>query len=656
MKPKILIVDDDVDYLDAVSRLFELHDFSVLSASTVAKAFEAFENKWFHLAIIDVRLENPDNPNDISGLMLAREPRFIGIPKIIVTSWPTWQSAVNSLKSLESTSGPAPAVDYIAKDIGFNALVEGVRRVLNHNLQINWDLHINWQNCDKFSVVNWIDPDCESHLIVERTEEFEDLFRRLFFEKKLVKIERVVWQDKGRVALLVTTFDHNDLSDSFIVTCGDGKTIENESSRYRDFAPKATGSAGTSLHASVKVNHFAANAYVLAGAAMDNLQSLSELYLTGQPNSFYAALEDLFNNTLICWGGNSLILKKKPTLNEVYLQRLGLNEETLSVSNLSDKFQALAAELRRINLEVAFSLDQMFLRYGSESFIYPDPLKIVSDCRKSPESTLFIRTPGRCTGNNILTDFNNRTWITDFGYGGLAPSYWNHLQIEAEIRFDWTVKNSVQNLHEMEQVLVRERFSKFNLQDFETALRKPARAILIIRKLVQPTVGKDHIPYHIGILFHALSRITSFRPAEAISMSKSELVRAGHALLSISIIGEFLLKNNTFFESTNVKAEIRIDISNREVWLGSKRLKLQPQSFEILCILYNRPNQLCSRAEFIEHVFKENFEEDNESQINRLNSAIFRLRQQIEDDPNNPQYIVTESKSGYRLNLPRRRI
>jgi len=85
------------------------------------------------------------------------------------------------------------------------------------------------------------------------------------------------------------------------------------------------------------------------------------------------------------------------------------------------------------------------------------------------------------------------------------------------------------------------------------------------------------------------------------------------------------------------------------VWVDARRVPLRGQSYDLLCYLYERPNQLCARREIIEHVFKEKDDEKDESQVSRLNTAIGRLRAKLEPDPDRPRYLITEPGAGYRL-------
>jgi hypothetical protein len=145
-----------------------------------------------------------------------------------------------------------------------------------------------------------------------------------------------------------------------------------------------------------------------------------------------------------------------------------------------------------------------------------------------------MNTPGTLSDDNILADGNGRTWLTDFGDAGLAPLLWNYVTLEAAIRFDWVQPNNLQALHQMEQCLLVSAFSKLDTRDIELPLHRPLRAIQVIRRLASGMVGNDMMPYHLGILFHAASRLVSFNPA--FQLTSKELMRLAHVLIAAAMI------------------------------------------------------------------------------------------------------------------------
>ena len=96
---------------------------------------------------------------------------------------------------------------------------------------------------------------------------------------------------------------------------------------------------------------------------------------------------------------------------------------------------------------------------------------------------------------------------------------------------------------------------------------------------------------------------------------------------------------------------LQIDQANRIVLVDGRRVSLSRQSYDLLCYLYEHAHQLCARREIVEQVFGFAYDEMDESQRSRLNTAMSRLRERIEDDPRQPRYLRTEPSGGYRLVL-----
>jgi DNA-binding response OmpR family regulator len=99
-----------------------------------------------------------------------------------------------------------------------------------------------------------------------------------------------------------------------------------------------------------------------------------------------------------------------------------------------------------------------------------------------------------------------------------------------------------------------------------------------------------------------------------------------------------------------------IDAANNEVRVHGKRIPLRGQGFDLLLYLFLHARQVCKRSDIARQVFQvNNYDElpndEKDLEINRMNAAIRRLREKIEDDPNDPLYILTEEGVGYRLML-----
>ena len=82
-------------------------------------------------------------------------------------------------------------------------------------------------------------------------------------------------------------------------------------------------------------------------------------------------------------------------------------------------------------------------------------------------------------------------------------------------------------------------------------------------------------------------------------------------------------------------------------------VRLQEQPFRILGFLLLRPGEVVSREELRNRLWPEGtFVEFDGS----LNTALMKLRAVLNDDPENPRFIETVPKFGYRLVMPVRQL
>lgn len=91
--------------------------------------------------------------------------------------------------------------------------------------------------------------------------------------------------------------------------------------------------------------------------------------------------------------------------------------------------------------------------------------------------------------------------------------------------------------------------------------------------------------------------------------------------------------------------DITIDIAKHKVTVGDKEVSLTPIEFEILKLLASHPGRVFSTDEIFEKVWNEKIYEAN----NTVMVHIRRLREKIEYDSKNPQFILTVWGVGYKI-------
>src|SRR5499426_1452761 len=89
-----------------------------------------------------------------------------------------------------------------------------------------------------------------------------------------------------------------------------------------------------------------------------------------------------------------------------------------------------------------------------------------------------------------------------------------------------------------------------------------------------------------------------------------------------------------------------VDVEARELRDGATRIRLQNQPFEILRALIERPGDVVTRDELRDRLWPGGTFVDFE---HSLNTAIKRLRAALGDDADNPRFIETLPRRGYRF-------
>lgn len=91
--------------------------------------------------------------------------------------------------------------------------------------------------------------------------------------------------------------------------------------------------------------------------------------------------------------------------------------------------------------------------------------------------------------------------------------------------------------------------------------------------------------------------------------------------------------------------DLEMNLTEHKVMVRSKQVELSPKEFKILAMLMSAPNKVFSREELLEQVWGLDFYGDTKT----VDVHIRWLREKIEKDPSNPQYVQTVRGFGYRL-------
>ena len=101
-------------------------------------------------------------------------------------------------------------------------------------------------------------------------------------------------------------------------------------------------------------------------------------------------------------------------------------------------------------------------------------------------------------------------------------------------------------------------------------------------------------------------------------------------------------------EKKNQSVSVRglsVDYNTRKVLINDKEISLTGKEFDILFMLISNPGRVYTKEEIFEKVWVDTF-----GDMSTITVHVRKLREKIEYDPSNPQYIETVWGVGYRFN------
>lgn len=115
---------------------------------------------------------------------------------------------------------------------------------------------------------------------------------------------------------------------------------------------------------------------------------------------------------------------------------------------------------------------------------------------------------------------------------------------------------------------------------------------------------------------------------------------------------ELVARINTIFRRIKMNenkseltgGDIRVELNSMKVFKGDEEISLTPKELEILIFFLKNKGKVLSRNEILDYVWGKNYF----GEVKTVDVHIRRLREKIEDDSSNPQYIETVWGYGYR--------
>jgi hypothetical protein len=368
------------------------------------------------------------------------------------------------------------------------------------------------------------------------------------------------------------------------------------------------------------------------------------------------AIEYLYQTSLGEWyKERHTFLNQDESLHDFYEAWLKESHPALSDRQWQQKAETICKQSARIGLgqlEYAAQTLTFHPAEGEETARYVNPITCLNDKRLGGQT--FVQwgmTHGRVNLETVLADPNGRSYPIDFSQTGRGPLLHDFVSLETAVKLNLAAWD-LYGRYRLEQTLagLTSLSDEPDLGSLPEKIRPIAAIIRRIRQLAAELTGCSLDAYLTGLYFQAANHLAAYQPD--VHYPRQSLVTYVHALLAAAICCQKL--NDPPGQQANLPDEaaqtLWIDKTNKAVWVEGMPIDLTIQDFQILAYLYEHANQLCEREAIITQGLGEEVDEYYQEE-SRLNSAMSRLRQKIEPNPQNPKYLITVRGRGYKLTL-----
>lgn len=436
---RILLVEDMENIYGPIQRWLADDGYEVFVATTFNAAMDAITGQHFHLAIVDVRLEDDDPEND-DGLTLLYEIEQRGLneimPCIVLTAY---DSVNNVLVALQEHH----AARFIQKTTGYRQkLLDAVADLFEKRIKINFDLGYD-VNSDALIAeiaadVNWsmsAKPELEW-----LAAQVQDLFGRLFYAARRVHITKLTPGLTGSAIIRVQPTWRYGLGQSYVAKIGRRDKVEIEAQRFEEYVSRFLPQ---NMIAQVKdtayTRQLGALLYTFAENDTVPLREFDEYYAEKPAVEIINSLQNLFDNTCRYWyDAPDRAIEDLPDL---YYKAFRLDEQKLvqRIQVVLPAFDPAAERIRLAQPDVEIINPIAWLRAHRRDCVMP---------------AYHCITHGDLNGRNIMVDQNGKCWLIDFYRTYRSHILRDFVILETDIKYRLMDDTELSSFVKLEQALL----------------------------------------------------------------------------------------------------------------------------------------------------------------------------------------------------------
>ncbi len=527
MRGRILVVDDLPDVRNTVIGILQDEGYLTRAARSRQEALSILENERFHVAVLDVRLDESDEDNQ-EGMELLAEINQ-SYPAITVIMLTGYADVDMVRKALQPINGKQPAYSVVLKN-EMMGLPKTVRGAFQQSLRLNLQLVIEDPQAAIEQLAGQVRfPDGKAPPPEDAALQIREIFCTLFFECEKINLRQMPQGFSGAAVFQVTpTYQGKGEGQGVVVKVGNRGEISAEISNYDKYVKGIVGNHRIpEAMRSAQTRHLGGILYSFIGLGGQTENFTGYYHQTNLLDDLLPVLNNLYHETLFPLKDKTGRMKENCDLRAFYMQHLHLNEE---------KLQRIASGIHEGQAIFSERADGTW-QFGTERL--PNPLHYARGARFQVDS-FFTTIHGDLNGQNILLDPNRATWLIDFltttDDGHILQDY---AALETDLRFRLIPRSGVTLDSLLKWARVCFEGSLLTAPLSESAYDHPGlfkghRIMLRIRALAAQTTGYRERAYLIALFFNAL-RAATYREA-------SDFTR-NHALYCAAKIADRLVNS-----------------------------------------------------------------------------------------------------------------
>jgi len=123
---------------------------------------------------------------------------------------------------------------------------------------------------------------------------------------------------------------------------------------------------------------------------------------------------------------------------------------------------------------------------------------------------------------------------------------------------------------------------------------------------------------------------------------------AGELLARIRVaMRHKLMRQDTAGEPVFILANLRVDMSQRQVFLDEQEVHLTPIEYKLLTVLIQNAGKVVTHSQLLKEVWGPSYSKETQY----LRVYMTQLRHKLESDPARPLFLINEPGIGYRLKI-----